>query len=171
MLAGWHISWVLMVNQYHLILQQLFQILDWNLSYWRLDYPCNSCCYLSICRHIDNPPLSLHGRHSKMRGKGILGVWEMPGVHEEGGTSLRSARISLLPTSVMQATGRLQLWTLHYTACFYLSDVSSILGQRTECAYLIYRLFTRPRSTLPSGAGGVLLCLCLVFEQLPSSWH
>ena len=142
-----------------------------NLSYWRLNYPCNSCCYLSICRHIEHLPLSRRGRHSEMRGKGILGMGEMLGVREEGWTSLHSPRVSLVPTPALQATSHSQLWTLHYTECFYLSDVSSILGQRTECAYLIYRLFTRPWSTLPSGAGGVLLCLCLVFEQLPSSWY
>lgn len=38
-----------------------------------------------------------------MSGKGILGVGEMPGVREEGGTSLRSARISLVPTNVCYA--------------------------------------------------------------------
>ena len=75
-----------------------------------------------------------------------MGVGEILGVLEKGGTSLCSARISILPTPAMQAriTSRSQLWTLHYTECFYLSDVSSILGQRIECAYLIYRLFTRP---------------------------
>ena len=67
----------------------------------------NSSCYLSICRHIDKPPLSLRGRHSKIRGKGLLGMGEMLGVREGAGTSLCSPRVSLVPTPAMQATRHL----------------------------------------------------------------
>ena len=35
----------------------------------------NSSCYLSICRHIDKPPLSLRGRHSEIGERGFW-AWE-----------------------------------------------------------------------------------------------
>ena len=234
MSAGWHISWVLTENQYHLILQRLFQILDWKLillATWLAGADPGfllggvalvSCSTSTPINHIVffcRIPVVLENRRSS-RGVGVrtpctlpldppltslvihialsqfvgtltthhlaclagiqrwgergFWVWEKcwECARREGPPCAPLAFLSCQRLA-MQAgiTSRSQLWTLHYTDCFYLSDVSSILGQRTECAYLIYRLFTRPRSTLPSGTGGVLLCLCLVFEQLPSSWH